>query len=86
MMEKSRRARLWNQRRLRQLRAQHQDDVTLFCAHDTVEFERSSQRSFDAPVPPLRLEDANVELVDATQGDGPLATPDLLGRGRTEET
>jgi glyoxylase-like metal-dependent hydrolase (beta-lactamase superfamily II) len=40
MMEKNRAARLWNQQRLRTLRRDHADQVTVLCAHDPVEFER----------------------------------------------
>jgi glyoxylase-like metal-dependent hydrolase (beta-lactamase superfamily II) len=49
MMEKNRRARLWNQRRLRELERQSGDAVELFCAHDTVEFDRLAGRSFATP-------------------------------------
>ena len=44
MMEKDRGARLQNQERLRELRARHGGEVTLFCSHDTREFERLSGR------------------------------------------
>jgi glyoxylase-like metal-dependent hydrolase (beta-lactamase superfamily II) len=60
MMEKDRAARLWNQRRLRQLRRTHGADVEIFCGHDLREFERLSGRSARvppramAPVTPLR--------------------------------
>ncbi len=40
MMEVDRVARLGNQRRLRQLSLDKRGEVTLFCAHDRVEFER----------------------------------------------
>ena len=39
MMEKNRPARLWNQRRLRELKARHGVDVDIFCAHDLRELE-----------------------------------------------
>jgi glyoxylase-like metal-dependent hydrolase (beta-lactamase superfamily II) len=39
MMEKDRRLRLWNQRRLRQLVRLHGDKVRVFCAHDALEYE-----------------------------------------------
>lgn len=50
MMEKNRRARLWNQERLRELRRQHGHEVDICCAHDVVEFERLSGRSARIPV------------------------------------
>ena len=34
------RARRWNHERLRELNRRHSNEVTLFCAHDPVEFER----------------------------------------------
>ncbi|MDP9034235.1 MAG: MBL fold metallo-hydrolase [Myxococcota bacterium] len=49
LMEKDRRMRLLNQRRLRELRREHGDQVELFCAHDVVEFERASGRSHLEP-------------------------------------
>lgn len=50
MMEKDRRARLANQQRLRELRRDHAQDVTVFCGHDPVEFEQLTGRPLDAPV------------------------------------
>ena len=47
-MEKSRKARLENQERLRRLRQEHGGEIELFCAHDPIEYERlagCSQRS-----------------------------------------
>lgn len=49
MMEKDRRARLWNQRRLRELRRTHAGEVELFCSHDLLELERLSGRSAEVP-------------------------------------
>lgn len=49
MMEKDRRARLANQARLHELVHAHGDAVRVFCAHDTVEFERFSAHSFEEP-------------------------------------
>jgi len=49
MMEKNRRARLWNQRRLRELKRRSGDAIELFCAHDTVEFDRLARHSFATP-------------------------------------
>ena len=49
MMEKDRRARLWNQGRLRELRRAHADEVEVFCSHDLLEFERLSGRSAEVP-------------------------------------
>ncbi|WP_141327675.1 MBL fold metallo-hydrolase [Myxococcus sp. AB025B] len=44
LMEKDRPMRLHNQRRLRQLKRLHGDEVTVFCAHDSLEFERLESR------------------------------------------
>jgi glyoxylase-like metal-dependent hydrolase (beta-lactamase superfamily II) len=59
MMEKNRRARLWNQDRLRDLRRTQAGRVEIFCSHDPIEFERLSGRSLDEPIeraaPVLRL-------------------------------
>ncbi|KQU71448.1 MULTISPECIES: MBL fold metallo-hydrolase [unclassified Rhizobacter] len=48
LMEKDRRARLANQRRLRELKRQR-GDVCIVCSHDPAEFEQVSQRGLDAP-------------------------------------
>jgi glyoxylase-like metal-dependent hydrolase (beta-lactamase superfamily II) len=50
VMEKDRRARLWNQGRLRELCREHDAYVTVMCGHDPVEFERLAGRPFGAPV------------------------------------
>ncbi|HEU5073475.1 MAG TPA: hypothetical protein VFU02_04870 [Polyangiaceae bacterium] len=42
MMDKDRRARLWNQERLRRLRQAHSSEVEIFCGHDVLEVERLS--------------------------------------------
>jgi glyoxylase-like metal-dependent hydrolase (beta-lactamase superfamily II) len=49
MTEKDRKARLWNQQRLRELRASHGADLTLFSSHDAIEFSRLSGRALDRP-------------------------------------
>ena len=49
MMEQDRGARLHNQERLRELKAERGGEVDIFSAHDLEEFERLSGRS--APVP-----------------------------------
>ena len=49
LMDKDRTARLWNQQRLRTLRREHPDAVTLTCSHDVHEFERLSGRSARIP-------------------------------------
>jgi glyoxylase-like metal-dependent hydrolase (beta-lactamase superfamily II) len=49
LMEKDRRARLQNQRRLRELRLAHENQIELLCSHDVVEFERLSGRSARVP-------------------------------------
>lgn len=50
ILEKDRRARLGNQRRLRALRAEHRGEVTIVSGHDPVEFERVAGRSSAVPV------------------------------------
>jgi glyoxylase-like metal-dependent hydrolase (beta-lactamase superfamily II) len=45
MMEVDRRARLMNQEKLRKLSVQRKGDVTIFSAHDRVEFERTADPS-----------------------------------------
>jgi glyoxylase-like metal-dependent hydrolase (beta-lactamase superfamily II) len=54
MMQKEARSRRANQARLRELRTLHGDEVTLFCAHDPIEFERVAGRPLDVPVEPTR--------------------------------
>src|SRR4051794_22503694 len=49
MMEKDRRARLWNQDRLRALRAEHGREVEILCGHDPIEFERVAKRPLGTP-------------------------------------
>jgi glyoxylase-like metal-dependent hydrolase (beta-lactamase superfamily II) len=56
MMEKNRRLRLQNQRRLRELRRHHGDEVHIVCSHDVVELERLTGRPHDAPVDLLSSE------------------------------
>ncbi|RYZ51239.1 MAG: MBL fold metallo-hydrolase [Proteobacteria bacterium] len=60
MMEKNRKSRLWNQKRLRELSIERSSEVDVFCAHDVIEFERHAHRSADSEVPrvknPMRLE------------------------------
>jgi glyoxylase-like metal-dependent hydrolase (beta-lactamase superfamily II) len=50
MMQKEARARRANQARLRELRTLSGDEVTLFCAHDPVEFERITGRPLGEPL------------------------------------
>src|SRR4051812_8555715 len=50
MLEKDRRARLDNQRRLRELRCRHGSEVRVFCAHDPLEYEELSGRPMGRPV------------------------------------
>jgi glyoxylase-like metal-dependent hydrolase (beta-lactamase superfamily II) len=52
LMEKDRRARLANQRRLRELRRRHGGEVTILCSHDVVEFEAAAGHRHDEPVSP----------------------------------
>lgn len=53
MMEKDRRARLGNQRRLRELRRAHGSEVDILCSHDPHDFERLAGRAMDTPVQPI---------------------------------
>lgn len=55
LMEKDRRARLWNRDRLRLLGMDHGKDVTVTCSHDPVEFERLAERPLATPAPPRYL-------------------------------
>lgn len=52
--------RLWNQQRLRDLKANHGDEVEIFCAHDPVEFDRYSSKvsSFYTSAPASGSEEA----------------------------
>ncbi len=54
MMDKDRPCRLWNQRRLRELRRDHADEVLVFSSHDPREFEWLARRALMEPVPPVR--------------------------------
>jgi glyoxylase-like metal-dependent hydrolase (beta-lactamase superfamily II) len=49
MMDKDRRARRWNQKRLRHLAAHHAGGLRIFCSHDPYEFERLAGRSSYEP-------------------------------------
>ncbi|WP_394842274.1 MBL fold metallo-hydrolase [Pendulispora brunnea] len=49
MMEKNRRLRLLNQRRLRQLRLASKGEIDIFCAHDIGEFEQHGGHSHHEP-------------------------------------
>jgi len=49
MMEKDRRARLWNQERLRRLRAERGGEVRIACSHDAGEFEECAGRALREP-------------------------------------
>lgn len=57
LMEKNRRARLWNQERLRALRREHGTEVAIVSGHDPIEFERLAGRALHEPPParPARL-------------------------------
>jgi glyoxylase-like metal-dependent hydrolase (beta-lactamase superfamily II) len=52
LMEKDRAQRLGNQARLRDLAQRHAGEISVFCAHDVVEFERISGRSHRDPIGP----------------------------------
>lgn len=49
MMDKNRRARKWNQRRLRELKRDHGGEVEILCSHDPHEFERVAGRPLSEP-------------------------------------
>jgi len=49
MMEKDRRQRLLSQRNLRALRSMEGDALSIFCAHDVLEYERLSGRALEEP-------------------------------------
>jgi glyoxylase-like metal-dependent hydrolase (beta-lactamase superfamily II) len=53
MMEKDRKARLWNQGRLRQLKSDRAAELDVFCSHDVTELEQFAQRAHDRPAYPL---------------------------------
>jgi glyoxylase-like metal-dependent hydrolase (beta-lactamase superfamily II) len=55
LLEKDRRARLWNRDRLRLLGMDHGGEVTVTCSHDPVEFERLAGRPLVTPAPPRYL-------------------------------
>lgn len=61
-----RRARLWNQDRLRALRREHGPEVTVTCSHDPVEFERLAGRSLDTPTPARYLRPVERPFGEAT--------------------
>jgi glyoxylase-like metal-dependent hydrolase (beta-lactamase superfamily II) len=50
MMEKDHRARVWNQRRLRELRGNRSAEIEIFCSHDPTEFARLAGRAEGLPV------------------------------------
>jgi glyoxylase-like metal-dependent hydrolase (beta-lactamase superfamily II) len=62
LMEKDRRARFANQRRLRHLVRDHGHAVRVICSHDPRELERDTGRSLDVP-PPVRPAAPPVQLV-----------------------
>jgi glyoxylase-like metal-dependent hydrolase (beta-lactamase superfamily II) len=64
MMQKEARSRHANQARLRELRRLHGDEVTVFCAHDPVEFERLAGRALGVPASPGRPGMARAEADD----------------------
>jgi glyoxylase-like metal-dependent hydrolase (beta-lactamase superfamily II) len=76
MMEKDRRARLWNQGRLRALGRDHGAAVTIVSGHDPIEFERLAGRPLDRPPAARRP-----NLVPVPAPD-PLSTPPRPGDPR----
>ncbi len=55
LVEKDRRARLWNRDRLRLLAMDHGGEVTVTCSHDPLEFEQLAGRALTTPAPPRYL-------------------------------
>jgi glyoxylase-like metal-dependent hydrolase (beta-lactamase superfamily II) len=55
LMQKDRKARVWNRDRLRLLGMDHGGEITVTCSHDPVEFERLAGRSLVTPTPPRYL-------------------------------
>ena len=51
-MDKDRATRMWNQHRLRWLRRHSADQVEVFCAHDTIEYEQLAGRATNVPGAP----------------------------------
>jgi hypothetical protein len=49
LMEKNRRARLWNQGRLRALIREHGGEIDVFCSHDLDDLERRTGRPVRVP-------------------------------------
>jgi glyoxylase-like metal-dependent hydrolase (beta-lactamase superfamily II) len=91
MMQKEARSRHANQARLRALRQMHGDEVTIFCAHDPVEFERLSGRAPDVPARAQRpgmaraATGAGTSSGDVLQDVEKLALPDASGRSRVPD-
>jgi glyoxylase-like metal-dependent hydrolase (beta-lactamase superfamily II) len=52
MMDKDHKSRVWNQKRLRDLRRDYRTNIEIFCSHDSVEFERLAGRSANLSAPP----------------------------------
>lgn len=67
MMEKDRKSRLWNQKRLRDLKYSHLDEVEIFCSHDVREFQRLSGHSAEIPAEAFLSGSSN--LNDVSPGD-----------------
>ncbi len=59
MMDKDRKARLSNQHRLRTIKQAYPRDVEIFCAHDTLEFQRLARRSAKVPATAVGAEVVN---------------------------
>jgi glyoxylase-like metal-dependent hydrolase (beta-lactamase superfamily II) len=79
MMEKDRKARLWNQQRLRELKATRGKEVAVVCGHDPLEFVRVAGRPID--VPALRPEGPDLYVV----GQGGNMQKNKEGREGTAE-
>ena len=66
MMEKDRKARLWNLGRLRDLRrSQDASNLTIVCGHDPHEFERLAGRSIDDVPQPLPVSERQRQTAPA---------------------
>lgn len=69
MMDKERRVRRWNQKRLRALRRSHESEIEIFCSHDALEFERLAGRPIEMPVEALVRQPPPVELSHPQPGE-----------------
>lgn len=70
MMEKDRRARLWNQDRLRELKRDRAQEIDICCSHDPREFEAMAGRPPQEPAPARPPEDTGEAREPESPGPG----------------